>query len=939
MKRIILGGCLSLVLTGMAVGQPATFYVNDGIVQCPPDIVPQIDALNFVNNNSFTVNLPGLLPFYTAHTLNYTNRGAMVCNRGFDFSTYVPEALPPEPQFRMASSFHNIGTITYGQGKLLVSATNIYNPGSVFAGEDGFVSFQGKNVDLDHGLVVMEGFKDSSPSNNLSGLFSGYWGIGTNVLSGRFSMPEPQTPSHQVTNRLNQDFQQQLLFTNASAYSDDLVLADDGTNRLVFTRAVFLRNTNTAMSMRVYFPGNSGLPPIVVEWKWTRKVLFSDATTDDYLYLTDELGDGREYGLRPTGNSGPRVTYQPANYQFERGGPQSVGTAATTNQSLSLTGNGQPNEWRAFEALFLPTTVVPQDTAGRNATNMPGRIEIFSSSVLDMEYARVGGPNTLELTSTNHFVGSQGAQIAVPLAQINLRNTNGLLAITNLMSPTIPRPEGKVDLYSCRWTNELPGLTNIIHVLFVDSMLSPTSPGRIQDLNLTATNIIISDVLNILRYFTLEGTHLTLTTNAPTASAPAGGINLLSSSIVWSNATPRLSYLTNFGNISTLNAVYFGGARTSPFYSTNFNEPYEAFVNHGSITDEGTLIWSKFFENTGVFRSSSGSFTLQSSEANLTNGLFSAPQGDVNLTSGSLRVRNHPFLAGRTLTLSVTNLLDDGGMVANGNTWVVGTSGSSVPGFNLLLKPTTANLLATTVSNFVPAYGNFMCQWAADDRGCFPAGYSNNAAVGRLILDGKTNSTFTFGGTGANNALYVDHLELRNYTTNRDAMGDFIGITNYPNIKVYFAQAVANGVSIAEKLDGRNGGRFCWVSSYAGFYSSTNIIYPDGTTSTLNAALVESCNLDSDNDGIPNCIDPAPIFRAQDLSLEVALTAAGARLSWQSFPNSTNYMEFKSSLTATHWTALTNLIAGPGPGPVPMFVLDPLAPNATRFYRVRVDVP
>src|ERR1043166_3135982 len=210
MNRMIIGVCLSLELTHLLVAQPATYYVNDGIVQCPPDTIPQVDAVNFVNNNFFSVNPPvaSPRPYYTAHTLNFTNRGTMDGNLGFDLSTFVPEAMPAE-QFQMASSVHNIGTITIGTstnisslgiglGKLLISATNIYSPGSVFAGEDCFFSFRGKNVDLNHGLIVMEGFTDLSPADNLSGLFSGYWGVGTNVVPG-FALPQPQTPLHDVT--------------------------------------------------------------------------------------------------------------------------------------------------------------------------------------------------------------------------------------------------------------------------------------------------------------------------------------------------------------------------------------------------------------------------------------------------------------------------------------------------------------------------------------------------------------------------------------------------------------------------------------------------------------------------------------------------------------------------------------------------------------------
>ena len=72
--------------------------------------------------------------------------------------------------------------------------------------------------------------------------------------------------------------------------------------------------------------------------------------------------------------------------------------------------------------------------------------------------------------------------------------------------------------------------------------------------------------------------------------------------------------------------------------------------------------------------------------------------------------------------------------------------------------------------------------WAGQDLGPVAAGYSNNAALGRLILDGLTNTTqFWFQpatGTPATgtNALYVDYLEFRDYMTNFDHSGNLANL-------------------------------------------------------------------------------------------------------------------------------------------------------------------
>jgi hypothetical protein len=224
-----------------------------------------------------------------------------------------------------------------------------------------------------------------------------------------------------------------------------------------------------------------------------------------------------------------------------------------------------------------------------------------------------------------------------------------------------------------------------------------------------------------------------------------------------------------------------------------------------------------------------------------------------------------------------------------------------------------------------------------------PEGYHNNAALGRLILDGGDvdggdDSVFEFEGVDASNALYVDHLELRNGTTNRSG-NYFPGIGIATNMRIYYAEATINGVSIAEKLNHANGDRLRWVAGYAGFYSSTNFVYPDGTTNQFNAALVRSTSLDSDGDGQVNYFDATPVFLPSQFAFRVALTNGPLGqhvLSWKSVPGAPNTVEYTTNLTAPTWLRLTNFVSGPAVDRVSVLA----APDQkTRFYRVRVDVP
>ena len=466
-------------------------------------------------------------------------------------------------------------------------------------------------------------------------------------------------------------------------------------------------------------------------------------------------------------------------------------------------------------------------------------------------------------------------------------------------------------------------------------------------------SIVICDTLNVLsNSFLIDTANLTLATNTPNSPTLVGSINLENSAIVWSTSTPRLQNLTNFGFITTANAVYFGGSRSAPYYNTNFNEPYWNFINRGGITNNGTLIWATNFLNTGTFLARSGGISLQKAQTTwLTNGAFLAPGagGAINIESGSLYSSNYMLQGNGPLTLSITNLLDDGSLsyslatMTNKNTW-------SCSGFSLLSVPTIkGSLLASTITNINPSYSPVRNYSALPDLGPAPTAFSSNSAVGHLILVGQNgDSLFTFSGTGVSNALYVDELDFRGSTaTNVDTFKNYIGVQIDPNMKIYYGQALGNGVSIAERLNGKNNGRFVWVSNYnTGFFSSTNVVYPDGTTNQLNAALVASCDLDSNTNGIPNCLDPAPIYIPPVLSpanLALAVNYStqpgpAAVVSWNAFPLTTNALLAAPSFTSTNWQVVTNFVYT-RPYMDRVTVTDLIKTNGPRFYRIRVTTP
>src|ERR1017187_8135470 len=637
MKQKLLCGLMALVLGPAALGRTPAFYENYGVVQCPPEIPPTIDASNFINHAEFFVNftngniltLPFTTPPYeTTSTLNYTNDfgAVMSCNTGFRMETYSLQS----GQRQRASSLYNNGTIDcgtlgtsnvifiggflfnlFGTGsgvKCLVNASNIYSPGTINIGFDSLLSLKGENIDLTGGTLAME----NSVFNGINGLFlfnnvsfDGYWGLGlanTNFYPNHAINPDiygstqPFTQTHIVTNRAYQVLATQLGGPSFLSYLLDVTITNRteplGSNRTV--RAVFLSNTNLAITTKVYLQTNYpfATDPDVVEF--SSLITNYLGVTTNFLYLEDSFLTFTNFQLLQDGFAGVginRPTFIPENYTISTFSPLFFGLPPpATNTFIPLGtftvgGDGMvTNQYTAYQAIFQPGSVVMGDVAGQNVTNEPGRIELTADNFLTLTQAQISSANYILLKATNHFGGSSGAQIAAPFVDLYLHSTNGLLSLTNVLVPELPRPIGICDLFSARWTNVANRVinsvtntvTNRFHVLFVDAQFAPTSPLQVQTLSLsTATtnvpppddSIFICDVFNVTSNLLIDTRRLTLTTNAAGSPSPAGVLNYLNPSILWPASTPRLHYLTNYGAIESQNLAVFGGSQTSAYSS------------------------------------------------------------------------------------------------------------------------------------------------------------------------------------------------------------------------------------------------------------------------------------------------------------------------------------------------------------------------------------
>jgi len=646
----------------------------------------------------------------------------------------------------------------------------------------------------------------------------------------------------------------------------------------------------------------------------------------NYFWLTQwpfDLGPASPTGLPPRTFANFFITN---DFAYEN--VRLIATTAATNASLQY----------------------PQGTV----TNLSGRIEITATHDLDLTLAQISGPNYLSLTATNQFKGSPGATIFSPYSDINLAVTNGFMSVSNLLAPSVPNWNGPVQVFSARWrTVDVLGVTNNFHVLLVDSRAVPTTVPYVQNLILHATNLLISDNFNVFKKLSIDATSLTLTTNLDTGGfgAQDGELNWGPSTTLGAAQFPNLRWLTNNGAIRAGNLVALG---SSPAF-------YGAFINYGLLTDQGSTIFASNFLSSGAISNGVGSFILQSLTTTLTNGSITAG-GNISITTSSLLTSNLALTAGKALNLTVSNQLTDCD-ATNGNFWSVGAQAPNTTaglyfnnGFNLPFLPTnpaSGDLRLTAITNIAPAGRLINNLWAGRDRGAVPAGYTNNVAVGRLVLDslGAANGTlFHFSGITISNAMYVDEIEFRDFATNTDNNGNVKSLefnTNtYPNLLViYYAQAMMNGFSVAKKLDGKNGNRLRWVPSYAGVFSSTNLVYPPGVTNVVNAALAQDPQIDSDGDGTPNGSDPTPFFVPAQMNFTMTLTNVPpqkVRLNWQSVPAATNYVFYKTNLVSATWLVFTNFISPTnvppvGGWPLTNTVFDTISPVQQKYFRVRLD--
>lgn len=630
--------------------------------------------------------------------------------------------------------------------------------------------------------------------------------------------------------------------------------------------------------------------------------------------------------------------------------------------------NGVTNDFRVLlVASQLQPTSVPfvQNLALHATTNLviSDTLNVYSSLAIDSQRLTITtngyGNGATSAEGELNWIGS-GTVGPVQLPNLRWLTNNGALRTANLLQlvgsgTNVMITPGTSAATAVGTLSEVSGRTNVLvnHkvtvgtnlYVFVGKLtntipnqvkLAPTFDGSMSNLiaaiNRAAgagTNYTTNTPANPLAFAS------PLTNHAFLVTAKTNGV--AGNSVVTTTTSTNLTWNGQVTLIGGVNAV-------APITNVStVTVPYAAVINRGVIASAGTTIVATNFVSTGLITNGVGNFSAKADTITLTDGSIFAG-GSLALTANTLFASNVVFQS-LSLTLAPTNLIDAG--LVSSNFWTVGrTNGTGGPGFALLVKPPTGDLLGTTITNICPAPNKAITNiWAGKDFGATVQGYSNNMALGRLILSAPALANqIAFRGTTISNALYVDYLELRDQATNLSS-SQVLTLSFSTNFVLYYAQAVVNGVSVAEKLNGFNNNRLRWVRGYAGQFSSTTVVYPNGTTNTLNAALVSSPNIDSDGDGIDNAHDASPVFLSSQIGFALTLTnlpPLKARVTWNSIPSATNYLYYTTNLAASVWLPiLTNVspstVPPVGGWPITNVVEYLLNPVQPAFYRVRVD--
>ncbi len=939
----------SAVVAGMLLASSATaqqpLFQNFGTLDNPAPI----DALAVDNFGSIFTSSGSLL-FDTESTRSFTNQftGIMQGFPGFQFDLVQGYYRYP------SSNFVNSGSI-FATQNLKVYSANIQNSGLLQADTGGRVLLQGNTVNLSRSSVRAG---EGSPGNlgtysqggngsntnytNPTTLIDEYWGTGDGgnlnlgfLNNGGFS------PSHLVSFRtggsgttsinVNPETTGPLfpgysfyVVTNYSFVSQnnaDIVL--NGVVQMVFVQTNLFDSPDTQVFFHNASGGAFNTRQVTVQFAIPDVDNITRLPYSRYYRFTDNSARSPNYNLFQ--NSVRPGHFRPGNFNLVRSDFPSFNFPANAvpfdrnyifNTAFQFTNpryatQFPPHQYSAWQFSLNPTSFGgggfgsgPGSTALNDFTNHPGRVEIIADQ-LNLRQAKIRADNLLSIKATN-LVDTFGVDIDALHINLELEARTGTVVLSNMFPTTVQRLNGAVSAWSGTWavdrfvTNIPPFFGNNTiryqyHMLVLDNQLVTNRASSLENFCVKAPNVFLADDFTVNKCFQLLATCLVIETN---------GAIVLSGTNINSTAynLPNLTCLTNRGTFSAPQLANFGFDRSFP---------YEYIVNEGTFTAGSLLFRSDHFINTNTLIAFNGPIFIDA-KSNLLAGGFLFASTDVRFSGVELLATNSTIFSSGTISLALSNRVSDLGQT---NDWFC------EQGLKLLIKPTKGDLLHTRVTSSAVAGATVFHDWAAENRGNSSIGFLNNVALGRLVLDGATNSTFVFSGTdftGGTNGMYINFLDLQNNATNFAS-----AIQIDPNVIVYFADSNLP----PDKLTNAFGGRLVWVTSYAGPAPiGIPVALANGkttriSTSSLPADLLTSTNTAGTQTGFT-------ISRVSVVNLPPLTTV----ISWQGQANTTYTVEYTTSLASPSWQTLLTTFA-PADGTVT--VGDQAGSPGQRFYRVR----
>ena len=902
----------------------------------------------------------------------------------------------------MADVFNNTGQI-FSPGRIEISAKDILvnSQGLISADRRGAVELNGENINLFNGRIRASDGADrvnfsegtitynALTYENPLNVREDAWGVTASNPDDRMSIASLAfspgfSPFHTVTNAPGSPNFTTLSGRNVAAFSPNFYMDSDfnqisvanGTNFVLRSTVnmVFVEtNVANMADLQVGFlsatnSNNFDVHTSVIEFSVTDRDVITGAPFTRTLSLFDESSEVAQpnVGLSPhfmqqnqdrNGRFRPRAHFLTRNDGstlgfFGQAAPQDY----DSDMVFTFTGNSSgrySTNIVAHESSSSDFTVGPFDFANgalggefspnpadflslQDITNAAGRVRIKANQ-LDLELASIRAENLLSISASN-ITSSAGMRLDAPFIDLELLSTDNVV-ISNFFPARVSRMNGQISVWSGVWQvqqgllNEAPATydpfrngfrswfgTNSIDYTYqmtvVDHNISSNMPVTVPRLTLLSDQVTLVDPISVSHSFFLAGESFTF---APVVSSNSLTFTGNLTTINASNA-PALNNLTNNGVITSSLQANFGFDRVAP---------YSNIVNNGVIQSGSALFRANYFENTNTLSAVEGSLFITAKTNRLNGGsLFGSIS--VRLEGDDLAATNTTLVTDN-LVLNIKDRLSDEDTT---NSWTVNS------GVNMVSSPVKGDLLATTLSSIAGTNRNNVHIWNSEDRGDHPAGFANNAALGRLVLDGSENSRFFFNGSGAGSALYVDTIQLNNNATNFES-----AISVSSNLKIYFANLVdTNNLPLpADKFTNAHSGQICWVSESTrsgpivtialGIGQSTNM-----TTQAMRALLPASG--DYDGDGIRNSDDTTPLsgFTLNSVSTVGIADPPGseptphAKIVWQGIPNTTYIVEYRNSIGDGSWIPLTVLISTSSGE---MTAYDPLPADGRRFYRVR----